>query len=144
MKKIVCYAVIALGLMGCKSENESNKEAFRQAKDKQAEATVDYEHSQAADTSEYALLKAGTKKIIADNERRIAEFRLSLNDKTAQERARLNQRIEALEARNQKLGRDLDRFGEQADEHWDTFKTRVSKNVEDIRRDIKDLRNDEK
>ncbi len=144
MRKLALSAVVALSLLGCKQDAAREVEALREAKDKQAEATVEYEQAKAADTSEYAKLKAGTKKIIADNERRIAEFRLSIKDKTADERGRLNERIESLEVRNEELRRDLDRFGDRTDEKWETFKARVNKNVDDIRRDIEDLRQDSK
>ena len=144
MRKLVLTALAAVGLLGCKQDAARDVDQVREAKDKQAEATLEYEQAKSADTSEYAKLKAGTKKIIADNERRIAEFRLSIKDKTAGERTRLNERIESLEARNEELRKDLDRFGDRADERWDSFKARVNKNVEDIRRDIDDLRNDNK
>lgn len=142
MKKFVSIlaASILAAATGCKSDTKEAQQDVVEATAEQAEATADYEQAKAADTSDYALLKAGTKKLIADNEKRIAEFRVKANSETADERAKLNARIDKLEAKNNELKADLEKFGNKADEKWDAFKTRVQKSVDDIDKDIDDYK----
>ena len=52
----------------------------------------------------------------------------------------MNARIDKLEAKNNELKSDLDKFGDKADEKWDSFKTRVKKSVDDIDKDINDYK----
>ena len=120
----------------CKTDTQEAKEDVIEATDKQAEATADFEQTKAADTSDYAVLKAGTRKLIADNEKRIAEFRVKLTGETAQNKEILEKRIDKLEARNNELKSDLDRFGDKAGEKLDAFRDRVNKSVKDIKTDI--------
>lgn len=142
MKKIISMfaASVLIAATGCKSDTQEAHEDVVEATAEQAEATAEYENAKAADTSDYALLKAGTKKLIADNEKRIAEFRVKANSETADERAKLNARIDRLEAKNNELKADLERFGDKADEKWDAFKARVKKSVDDIDKDIDDYK----
>lgn len=137
---IAAAAMIAIGSTSCKSDTEKAEDEVVEATAEQAEATAEFENTKAADTSDYAVLKAGTKKMIADNEKRIAEFRLKANKETADERARLNTRIDKLEARNNELREDLNRFGDKAGEKWDAFKARVDKSANDIKTDINDYK----
>lgn len=144
MKKIIPLATaifaITLGVTSCKTDKKEAQEEVVEATGEQVEATVDYEQAKAADTSDYAVLKAGTKKMIADNDKRIAEFRLKLTDETAENRKKLNVQIDKLEAKNNKLRTSLDSFGEKTGEKWDAFKTRVKKSVDDIDKDINDYK----
>ncbi|RZJ65189.1 MAG: hypothetical protein EOO50_14860 [Flavobacterium sp.] len=131
---------LAIGTTSCKSDKQDAQEDVVEATADQAEATADYENAKAADTSDYAILKAGTKKLIADNEKRIAEFRVKANEGSAEEKAKMNARIDKLEAKNNDLKSDLDNFGDKADEKWDAFKTRVKASVDDIDKDINDYK----
>jgi protoporphyrinogen oxidase len=139
MKKLLPFAAAILAMASftaCKSDKKQAQQDTIEASKKQLEATEEYEKTKASDTSDYAVLKAGTKKMIADNEKRIAEFRVKLNDETAANRAKLNTRIDKLEAKNNELKASLDSFSDKTGEKWDAFKTRVKRSVDDIDKDI--------
>lgn len=139
-KSVYLYStLVALAFGACKSPNDRLDDAqddLREAQQEQAEAKSEYDATKASDTSDYALLKAATKKIIADNEKRIAEFRLRLNKETAANQKKLQVQIDTLEARNQRLGSQLDGYREEGKAKWDAFRSRVKKSVDDIERDI--------
>lgn len=133
---IAAAAVLALSVSSCKSDTKQAEDEATKATAKQAEATAEYENTKAADTSDYAVLKAGTKKVIADNEKRIADFRVKASKETGANKAKLDSQIDKLEAKNNELKSDLDKFGDKADEKWDAFKARVNKSADDIKADI--------
>lgn len=133
---LAAASLLAIGVSSCKSDTKEAQDEVVGATQEQAEATAEYENAKAADTSDYAVLKAGTKKLIADNEKRIAEFRVKANSETAENKAKLNAQIDKLEARNNELKQDLDEFGDKVDEKWDAFKARVDKSANDIKTDI--------
>lgn len=140
-KNLYLYAsLIALAFSaGCKSPNEQAEDAqddLMEATEDQARAEAEYDAAKASDTSDYARLKAGTKKVIADNEKRIAEFKVKLANETAENRKKLQVRIDTLEARNQRLNRQIDSYTEEGKSKWEAFKSRVAKSVNDIDRDI--------
>jgi len=137
---IAAAAVLTLGATSCKTDAEKDQQEVVEATAEQAEATAEYENTKAADTSDYAVLKAGTKKLIADNEKRIAEIRVKANNETAENKAKFNAQIDKLEARNNELKSDLDNFGDKVDEKWDAFKARVDKSANDIKTDIDDYK----
>src|SRR4051812_26102934 len=106
-------AALLVTAVGCKSDTKDARDKIEEASAEQAEATAEYENAKATDTSDYAILKAGTKKLIADNDKRIAEFRVKANAETADNKAKYNAQIDKLEARNNQLKSDLDQFGDK-------------------------------
>lgn len=146
MKKTVYLysSLIALAFgASCKSPNEQAEDAqedLGEAKQEQVEAQSEVDSLSATDASDYAKLKAGTRKVIADNEKRIAEFKLKLAGESAANRKKLQIQIDTLEARNERLGNQLDAYKEEGKAKWDAFKTRVEKSVDDIGKDIDDYK----
>lgn len=143
-KSVYLYStLVALAFGACKSPNDridDSQDDLKDARQEQAEAEAEYDATKASDTSDYAVLKAATKKVIADNEKRIAEFRLKLNTETAENQKKLQVRIDTLEARNERLGNQLDGYREEGKAKWDAFRSRVKKSVDDIERDIDDYK----
>lgn len=140
-KNLYLYSTLIALAFGCKSPNEQADDAkddLKEAQQERAEAQSEYDATQASDTSDYAKLKAGTKKIIADNEQRIAEFKVRLAKENAESRKKLQTQIDSLEARNERLGKQLDAYKAEGEAKWDAFKTRIQKSVDDIERDMDD------
>lgn len=145
MKKQTSFAIalLAMAFVQCKSPNErveDSKDDLDKAKTEQAEATENYQDVKKDSTSDYAVLKAQTQKVIADNNARIAEFKVKLNTESAANQKKLQVRIDTLDARNNRLQRDLDNYKDEGKAKWDTFKTRVQHSVNDVKKDIDDYK----
>lgn len=143
-KNLYLYSTLIALAFGCKSPNEQAEEAkddLKDAQQEQAEAQSEYDATQASDTSDYAKLKAGTKKIIADNERRIAEFKVKLASENAESRKKLQTQIDTLEARNERLSEQIDSYKAEGEAKWKSFRSRIEKSVDDIERDIDNYKN---
>lgn len=149
MKKyisITAAAVFSMMLMSsCKNDakdiDEANEEVI-DAKQEQAEANAKADAVQNESLSDYAKLKAETSSLIADNKTRIAEFKVKLKTESAANQAKFEKQIDALEAKNEALQKDLDNWADKGKEGWDAFKTRVQKSVDDINKDIDDYKKD--
>ncbi len=149
MKKyisITAAAVFSMLLMpSCKHDAkdiDEAKEEVTEARQEQAEANAKADAAEADTLSDYAKLKAKTSSLIADNKTRIAEFKVKLKTESAANRAKFEKQIDALEARNEELQKDLDNWADKGKEGWDAFKTRVQKSVDDINKDIDDYKKD--
>lgn len=146
-RNLYLYSTLIALAFGCKSPNEQADDAkddLQEAQQEQAKAQAEYDATQATDTSDYAKLKAGTKKILADNERRIAEFKVKLAAESAESRKKLQTQIDSLEARNERLSRQLDDYKAEGKTQWEAFKARVEKNADDIERDLDAYKNKNK
>ncbi|RZJ69076.1 hypothetical protein [Flavobacterium sp.] len=137
---VAAAAVLTFGMTSCKSDTKEAQDEVVEATEDQAEATAEYENAKAADTSDYAVMKAGTKKLIADNDKRIAELREKATKESAENKVKFNAQIDKLEAKNDQLEKDLDEFSDKAGEKWDAFKARVEKSANDVKTDIDDYK----
>ncbi|MDI1255102.1 MAG: hypothetical protein PSV16_03295 [Flavobacterium sp.] len=149
MKKSVKVLAVALLLagftfVGCKNSNDKIEEAQEDvtvAKENEVDAEQEFDAVK-NDTavSDYAKLKAATAKLVADNETRIAEFKVKLKTESAANQKKFQVKIDKLEAKNNALKADLDAYTDSGKEKWDAFKNRVQKNVDDIDKDIQDYK----
>jgi hypothetical protein len=144
MKKSIGLLVASLIVSGsvftsCKSNTEKIEDAQENvvdAKENEMDAQQDLNESKYENASDYAQFKKATKVVIAENETRIAEFKVKLQAESAENKAKWQAKVDALEKRNDQLEDDIDDFKDGAKEDWNTFKMRIDKSKKDIDADI--------
>ena len=144
MKKSIRLAAASLFLSGilftsCKSNEEKVDDAQENvvdAKENEMDAQQDLNEAKYENASDYVQFKEATKVLIAENETRIAEFKVKLQAESAENKAKWQTKVDALEERNEKLKSDIDDFKEGASENWTDFKNRIEKSKNDIDADI--------
>ena len=144
MKKSIGLLAASLLLSGavftsCKSNAEKVEDAQEDvvdAKENEMDAQQDLNEAKYENASDYEQFKAATKLVIAENETRIAEFKVKLKAETAENKAKWESKVDALEKRNKQLENDIDDFKDGAKEDWNAFKNRIEKSNNDIDADI--------
>lgn len=150
MKKSIGLMVASLLLSGavftsCKSNAEKVEDAQEDvvdAKENEMDAQQDLNEAKYENASDYEQFKKATKVVIAENETRIAEFKVKLKDETVANKAKFQANVDALEKRNDQLKDDIDDFKEGANEDWNTFKNRIERSKNDINADIQQYKRD--
>lgn len=150
MKKSIGLMVASLLLSGavftsCKSNAEKVEDAQEDvvdAKENEMDAQQDLNEAKYENASDYEQFKKATKVVIAENETRIAEFKVKLKDETVANKAKFQANVDALEKRNDQLKDDIDDFKEGANEDWNTFKNRIERSKNDIDADIQQYKRD--
>ncbi len=144
MKKSIGVLAASLFVAGavftsCKSNTEKVEDAQENvvdAKENEMDAQQDLNEAKYENASDYTQFKEATKVVIAENETRIAEFKLKLQAESAENKAKWQTKVDALEKRNDQLENDIDNFKEDANENWNDFKNRIEKSKNDINADI--------
>lgn len=114
----------------CKSNAEKVEDAQEDvvdAKENEMDAQQDLNEAKYENASDYEQFKAAIKVVIAENETKIAELKVKLKDETAENKAKWEAKVDALEKRNDQLEDDIDDFKDGAKENWNDFKTRIEK-----------------
>lgn len=144
MKKSIGLLVASLLFSGavftsCKSNTEKVEDAQEDvvdAKEDEMDAQQDLNEAKYENASDYEQFKAATKVIIAENETRIAEFKVKLKAESVENQKMYQAKVDALEKRNDQLEDDIDDFKDGASETWNDFKNRIEKSKNDIDADI--------
>jgi len=150
MKKSIGLFVATLLFSGatftsCKSNAEKVEDAQEDVVDAQKDeldAQQDLNEAKYENASDYEQYKAATKVIIAENETRIAEFKVKVKSESAENQKLFQQKIDALEKKNDQLEDDIDDFKDGASETWNDFKNRIEKSKNDIEADIEQYKRD--
>lgn len=144
MKKSIGLLVASLLLAGttftsCKSNAEKVEDAQEDvvdAKEDEMDAQQDLNEAKYENASDYTQFKEAMQLVIAENETRIAELKVKVAAESAENKAKYQAGIDALEKRNDKLEDDIDDFKDGASETWNDFKNRIEKSKNDIEADI--------
>ena len=141
MKKSIVY--LCIGMLGmatlttaCKSNEKKAQEEVVDAIQDQAEATMEYESAVVGGESQYDVFKKEIDKVIADNDRLIAEMRAKVASQSKEVRDVVETKIKVIEERNDKLEDAVDDYKEGAGETWDAFQARINQSVSDIKTDF--------
>lgn len=146
MKKIgILVAALSLGsiVVSCKSSTEKTEDAQTEMNNEMNDMhndTISIVEVDGDSKSDYAKLKAETNEMIAENDRKIAAFKIKMKGEKADAQASLDKKIAVLEAKNNQLKKDLNEYTEEGKEKWGAFKTRVQKSMDDINKDIDDYK----
>jgi hypothetical protein len=148
MKKSIVLFVAACLIAGiiltsCKSKDEKAEDVTI-AKDSIIQASEDLNKVKSDSISDYAMLKAKTSKLVAENEQKIAEFKMKLKMEASEKQEELQEIINKLEVKNSELKKDLETYTEAGKEKWEAFKERVQKSVDDINKDIENYKKEHK
>ena len=133
MKKSIGLLVASLLLAGttftsCKSNAEKVEDAQEDvvdAKEDEMDAQQDLNEAKYENASDYTQFKEAMQLVIAENETRIAELKVKVAAESAENKAKYQAGIDALEKRNDQLEDDID-----------DFKNRIEKSKNDIEADI--------
>lgn len=144
MKKSIGLLVASLFLAGavvtsCKSNAEKVEDAQEDvvdAKENEMDAQEDLNEAKYENASDYEQFKEATKLTIAENETRIAEFKVKLKAESAENQKMYQANVDMLEKKNDQLKDDINDFKEGAEQDWNEFKTRIQKSKNDIDADI--------
>jgi transketolase len=144
MKKSIGLLAASLLVTGalftsCKTDADKVEDAQEEvvdAKENEMDAQQDLNEAKYENASDYVQFKEATKVVIAENETRIAEFKVKLKAESAENKAKWQSKVDALEKRNNELKDDIDDFKEGASENWNDFKNRIEKSKNDIDADI--------
>ena len=148
MKKSIGLVVASLLLSGatftsCKSNAEKIEDAQEEvvdAKKDEIDAQQDLNEAKYENASDYEQYKAATKLIIAENETRIAEFKVKLKTQSAENQKMYQEKIDLLVKKNDQLEDAIDDFKDGASETWNDFKNRIEKSKNDIEADIENFK----
>jgi F0F1-type ATP synthase membrane subunit b/b' len=126
-------------LTACKTPNkniESAKDHMESAKDQVKEATQDVDQSLKESIRQF---KKESQETISNNEKRIAEFKVKMENGGKATRAKYEKQVAELEQKNRDLKRKLDSFEDNEQDKWDSFKREFSHDMDALGQSLKDL-----
>lgn len=125
-----------------KEEKTTNPDEVVEASIQQSEADAAYDEARSNDTTGIDIARTGAEKIIADNQERIAEFRLKANAAAGDEKKKLNDEIDKLEVRNNQIRDELAKFQEKTDSNLKDFVSKLNKDAAKMQEDVEKYRKD--
>lgn len=136
MKKSVgiLAIVIAVFIVSCKSAQQKELDAQQNL----SQARQDLSATQASNANEWQTFRSESLIKIKDNDKRIAELKIKMNQPGNTFDGIYRTRIEKLESKNKELKSKLKNYdGKQTD--WKTFKSDFNRDMDEIGKNIKDL-----
>ena len=136
MKKSVgiLAVVIAVFIVSCKSAQQKELDAQQNL----SQARQDLSATQASNANEWQTFRSESLIKIKENDKRIAELKIKMNQPGNTFDGMYRTRIEKLESKNKELKSKLKNYdGKQTD--WKTFKSDFNRDMDEIGKNIKDL-----
>ena len=136
MKKSVgiLAIVIAVFIVSCKSAQQKELDAQQNL----SQARQDLSATQASNANEWQTFRSESLIKIKENDKRIAELKIKMNQPGNTFDGIYRTRIEKLESKNKELKSKLKNYdGKQTD--WKTFKSDFNRDMDEIGKNIKDL-----
>lgn len=146
MRKIIFAGAVmifltAMTVVSCKPATEEEKEATEKAKEANKELI---EVKKAATAEEWEAFKNSGDSIIVKNEERIAELKLKIKNTGSEIDAKYEKNIEILEQKNKDLKIKMERYKNDANEDWQSFKREFNHDMDELGQSLKDLTVDNK
>jgi hypothetical protein len=136
--KILVFAM-ALSLYaflpGCQSESGKVEDArmeLQQSKDDVVEARAELTQALKDSTEDFQNFKRQSELRILQHERDIAELKLQIAKTNKNTKTNYEKMIIDLEQRNYLLKENLKTYNEKNKENWENFKTKFSRNMDDL------------
>lgn len=136
MKKSIGILVIAIAVffVSCKSAQQKELDAQQNL----SQARQDLSATQASNANEWQTFRSESLIKIKENDKRIAELKIKMNQPGNTFDGMYRTRIEKLESKNKELKSKLKNYdGKQTD--WKTFKSDFNRDMDEIGKNIKDL-----
>ena len=136
MKKSIGILAIAIAVffVSCKSAQQKELDAQQNL----SQARQDLSATQASNANEWQTFRSESLIKIKENDKRIAELKIKMNQPGNTFDGMYRTRIEKLEAKNKELKSKLKNYdGKQTD--WKTFKSDFNRDMDEIGKNIKDL-----
>ena len=136
MYKLILRLAILSGIVftSCKSAQQNEKIA----KENVVEAKQDLIDIKISNLNEWLTFKVESQDKILDNEKRIAELKVKMNQPGNTIDGLYRTRVEKLEAKNTELKSKLSNYNGNETE-WKTFKSDFNRDMTEIGNNIKDL-----
>lgn len=136
MTKTFLIPVLLTSIFFTSCKSAQQKETI--AKENVVEANQDFTDTKISNANDWIIFKAESRSKIIDNEKRIAELRVKINEPGNTFDGLYRTRIEKLEAKNTELKSKLNNYdGNQTE--WKTFKNDFNRDMDEIGNNIKDL-----
>ena len=136
MKKSIGILAIAIAVffVSCKSAQQKELDAQQNL----SQARQDLSATQASNANEWQTFRSESLIKIKENDKRIAELKIKMNQPGNTFDGIYRTRIEKLESKNKELKSKLKNYdGKQTD--WKTFKSDFNRDMDEIGKNIKDL-----
>ncbi|MEO6883332.1 MAG: hypothetical protein ABI199_04820 [Bacteroidia bacterium] len=129
-------------MTGCSSSSEKANTAEAKVDTAQAnvnQASKNLKQAEANYTTEYNAFKLESDRKIATNDSIISELKEDSKKMKKAEKARYEQTIDDLEAKNQAMKNELANYKEEDNDKWETFKLGFNHEMDNLQQALKDL-----
>lgn len=130
----VCFSILALGVMSCKSEPKTvTEENVIVAKENLREA------KKAASAEEWKMFKYKTDAMIAQNKIQLIELRSKMHQAKATMDSDYEENVAELERKNDELKATLEQYKNDSTSDWESFKIEFNHDADELGLAIKDF-----
>lgn len=103
------------------------------------EANADLDKANQEYLADIETYKKVTAEQIEQNEKELADFRLKIRDEKKQAKADYDQKLAALEEKNNSMKQRMADFKESGKDNWNSFKSEFSHDMDEFGKAFKDL-----
>jgi hypothetical protein len=127
--------LVSVSFIACNSPAQKVEEAQEDVKEAKQDLAIAQEEYQ-NDIDSYRVQTAAR---IAENEKSILEFKARIANEKKEAREDYNQKLEALENKNNDMKKSMDVYKAEGKEKWEAFKTEFSHDMDELGKAFKDL-----
>jgi predicted RNase H-like HicB family nuclease len=131
--------IVGTMLTGCQTSNKNVEKArdnMEEAKDKVTEAKKDIDQALKESIQQF---KKESQERISNNEKIIAEFKAKIEKEGKMAKAKYEKKVAELEQKNREMKMRLDKFEDNKQDKWDSFKTEFNHDMDQLGKSLKDL-----
>jgi predicted RNase H-like HicB family nuclease len=136
---VVTGFMIGTMLTGCQTSNKNVEKArdnMEEAKDKVTEAKNDINQALKESIQQF---KKESQERISNNEKIIAEFKGKMEKRGKVTKANYEKKVAELEQNNREMKMRLDKFEDNEQDKWDSFKSEFNHDMDELGKALKDL-----
>ncbi len=133
---VTVASIISVMLLSSCSSPEKKVE---NAQENVNEANADLDKANQEYLADIETYKKVTAEQIEQNEKELADFRLKIRDEKKQAKADYDQKLAALEEKNNSMKQRMADFKESGKDNWNSFKSEFSHDMDEFGKAFKDL-----
>jgi septal ring factor EnvC (AmiA/AmiB activator) len=131
--------VLTMGLMACSDTPKDKEIKVMEAENKLDDARDDYQTSMTDSINEYRQFKAETDQKLAENETKIADLKARMKADKKEINENYEKDLAKMEKSNEKLKTKLNEFKEDGAEDWESFKSNVNREMDELGKSISEM-----
>lgn len=128
---VVMLVAMAFYQVGCNSSTKNLEDAQTESIKAESDLKI-AEKEYLEDLRDYRIAKANE---ILENEKRIAEYKAL----KAENKVTINEKIVAIEKKNNDLKTKMENYKDDGEENWKTFKSEFNRDMDELGQALKDL-----